>query len=210
MYNADDYRDATVYDSQGDKVGKVEDLFIDEETGRPEWVQIDTGVLAPHALVPAEKLSRSEDGWVAPYTTDHITSAPRVDAKADTISQTDERKLYEHYDVQYGSEGSGTLLPEGEVSSEVTPEGASQRTSPIRMSGSAAAGEGFRTPLQTEVPLTPESLASEAPAEQEPAAEGIRRDMLGEESSGGEMSSEEAEAERRRLEREREDDTRAA
>ena len=31
---------ATVYDRDGDKVGGVGQVFLDEETGRPSWVTV--------------------------------------------------------------------------------------------------------------------------------------------------------------------------
>lgn len=118
MYDINDYKDATVYDSQGEKVGKVDDLFIDEETGQPEWVLVDTGMLSPTVLVPVSPLNRSEQGFVAPYTKEQIESSPRADKDADTISQREERKLYDHYGIAYGTGSSGTILPQDESAAQ--------------------------------------------------------------------------------------------
>jgi sporulation protein YlmC with PRC-barrel domain len=34
---------ADVYDSAGDKIGTVEEIFYDEQPNRPEWIGIRTG-----------------------------------------------------------------------------------------------------------------------------------------------------------------------
>ena len=48
MLNENDARNvigATAYDSEGEKIGKVGQLFLDDATGRPEFVTVNTGLL---------------------------------------------------------------------------------------------------------------------------------------------------------------------
>ena len=44
-------RDA--YDADGDKIGEITDIYYDDETGRPEWVAVKTGLFGTkHSFVP--------------------------------------------------------------------------------------------------------------------------------------------------------------
>jgi sporulation protein YlmC with PRC-barrel domain len=38
------WRDRTVIDADGDKVGKLEEIYMDEDTGKPEWGLVNTGL----------------------------------------------------------------------------------------------------------------------------------------------------------------------
>ena len=46
-------RGMTAVDRDGDKLGKIEDIYLDEETGKPEWIALKTGMFGGHrAFVP--------------------------------------------------------------------------------------------------------------------------------------------------------------
>lgn len=139
MYDINDYKDKTLYDEQGEKIGKVEDVFIDEATGKPEWLLIDNGFLSPQTLVPCSRVSRSEGGLVSPFGSDQVKSAPGIDKDADTITTGDERKLYDYYGIPYSKSVSSSILPEGE-----SVEGTSGRQS-VQTGTSGEAGTSSQT-----------------------------------------------------------------
>ncbi|MBA2729434.1 MAG: PRC-barrel domain-containing protein, partial [Euzebyaceae bacterium] len=37
-------RGAKVIDLNGDKIGKVEEIYLDKDTDKPEWVLVNTGL----------------------------------------------------------------------------------------------------------------------------------------------------------------------
>jgi uncharacterized protein YrrD len=39
-------RGMTAVDRDGDKLGKIEDIYLDQETGKPEWIALKTGLSA--------------------------------------------------------------------------------------------------------------------------------------------------------------------
>lgn len=81
----------------GEKVGSVEDLYIDTETGAPQWVLVDRGLLnMQHSLVPLVGAERAGDAVRVLFTKDAVNHAPSVDA-GESLSTDDERQLYEHY-----------------------------------------------------------------------------------------------------------------
>src|SRR3954469_7916705 len=53
----------TAYSVDGDKIGTVGQPFLDDETGRPEFVTVDTGLLGRHETLPTAGRSprRGED-----------------------------------------------------------------------------------------------------------------------------------------------------
>jgi stress response protein YsnF len=105
-------RGADVYSSDGDKIGSVEEIFVDEETNEPEWIGLGTGFFGTkRVLVPVVGAERQGDGFSVPYTKDQVKGAPDIDA--DEISQSTESELYSYYGLPYSERRSDTGLPEG-------------------------------------------------------------------------------------------------
>jgi uncharacterized protein (TIGR02271 family) len=89
-------RGAPVYDSAGDKIGKVDEVFYDTETGQPEWIGLGTGFFGTkRVLVPVTGATTSDDGVVVAYAKDLVKDSPDVDS--DEISPTLESSLYRYY-----------------------------------------------------------------------------------------------------------------
>lgn len=85
-----------VYDSSGQKIGKVEDYYYDEETGLAEWLGISAGILGfKHLLVPIGGMQQSEDRITVPYKKDLVTATPDIDD--DELTDEHEQALHEHY-----------------------------------------------------------------------------------------------------------------
>ncbi len=107
-------RGQPVYASDGEKIGEVEDVFLDEETGRPEWIGLSTRFFGTkRAVVPVAGISRAEDGFRVPYTQDQVKETPNIDS--DEISQETEARLYAIYGLEYSERRSNTGLAEGDV-----------------------------------------------------------------------------------------------
>ena len=113
-------RGQTVYSSDGEKIGSVEEIFIDQETSRPEWIGLGTGFFGTkRVLVPVEGADVREDGIYVPYAKSQVKDTPDIDSEE--ISQEQEQELYAHYGLSYSYAPSGTGLPEGGPSADVTP-----------------------------------------------------------------------------------------
>ena len=116
-----------VLTADGDRLGAVEVIFLDEATDAPEWVLVrvedgDGNVVIPLAGAKFEERAiRVEPGR------DRIAAAPRIDVD-ETLSVADERRLYEHYGLAYSQEESSTVLPEDQAPSESGAETAPQPT----------------------------------------------------------------------------------
>jgi hypothetical protein len=80
----------------GAAVGKVDGFFVDEETGRPEWLVVRLGRFGQQGLVPArEAVGVPGRVWV-PYTRESIKAARRGGAKA-PLTREAELELLKHF-----------------------------------------------------------------------------------------------------------------
>jgi len=95
---------ASVEGSDGSKIGKVSDVYLDEQTSRPEWAAVKTGMFGGHvSLVP---LATAEfDGALlrVPYSKDQIKDAHHQDPEG-ALSPEQEAQIFTHYGVPYGGE----------------------------------------------------------------------------------------------------------
>ena len=99
------WRDRTAYDSNGDKIGDIKEIYLDEETGQPEWALINTGMFGTKSnFVPVEGGSAQGDDVRLQFTKDQVKNAPQVDADEE-LSPEEERRLYEHYSIDYDTVG---------------------------------------------------------------------------------------------------------
>jgi len=99
---------ATAYDNSGDKVGKIGQLYLDDETGQPSWITVSTGFFGTsETFVPLEGANFDGNDVRLSYDKDRIKNAPRVDADQH-LDHTQEEELYRYYGLQSGSYGTET------------------------------------------------------------------------------------------------------
>ncbi|MFI6485578.1 DUF2382 domain-containing protein [Nonomuraea sp. NPDC050663] len=106
----------TVYDTNGDKVGEVKNIYLDDDSGQPEWMTVKTGWFGMHeSFVPLRSATRMDDRVQVDFDKSHIKDAPRVDAEGGQhLSQTEEHELYRYYGLTQGTGlTSGTAGPAG-------------------------------------------------------------------------------------------------
>jgi uncharacterized protein (TIGR02271 family) len=133
-----DARGATVYDSAGEKIGKVEEIFYDDETNQAQWIGIGTGLFGTkRVLVPVQGATLGDDGYTVPYSKDQVKDAPDIDG--DQISQQTEQQLYSNYGLSHSPSG----LAEGDLDA-----GVSHADSP---GDTAASGAGYVTRSEEEL-----------------------------------------------------------
>ena len=122
-------RGQEVLDRDGEKVGTVEEVYLDQQTDRPEWVLVNTGGLfgGKSTLVPLAGADNGDGGVRVPYEKDQIKSAPQADVDGE-LSQDEEAALYSHYGLDYSEGRSDSGLPAGERSEGVAGDRTSGRT----------------------------------------------------------------------------------
>ncbi|WP_306212862.1 PRC and DUF2382 domain-containing protein [Actinoplanes sp. RD1] len=92
--------DAVVYDADGDKIGSVGQVYLDSDTGAPEWVAVRTGLFGTkETFVPLQRASVDGDRITVPFDKATVKDAPRIDPDGE-LSHTEENELYTYYGVQ--------------------------------------------------------------------------------------------------------------
>lgn len=95
---------ATAYDNQGQKIGKVGQLFVDDQTGQPEFVTVNTGFFGTsESFAPVDGATLEGDRLTLPFTKDQVKDAPSVDLDGPHLNRDQERRLYEHYGRTYAA-----------------------------------------------------------------------------------------------------------
>jgi uncharacterized protein (TIGR02271 family) len=98
MPDHDNWIDRTAIDSDGSKIGKIADLYLDDATSQPEWITVATGLFGSHqTFVPVTGAAVRGDDVQVPYTKDFIKDAPRIDPDGAHLSDAEEAELYRYY-----------------------------------------------------------------------------------------------------------------
>ncbi|STC68913.1 PRC and DUF2382 domain-containing protein [Corynebacterium pilosum] len=91
-----DLSNATAYDANGDKIGSVSDVFINDATGRPDFIEVNTGLFGTgSSLVPLTGHSLREGEIHLPFAKERIQDAPNV--QDPTALSVDEKEAYLRY-----------------------------------------------------------------------------------------------------------------
>ena len=101
-----------VLDSGGERLGGVREIYLDRETGQPEWVLVDVDGGEARFVPLADAAVESTTIRVAHAAT-VIRDAPGIGAEP-RIDQSEERRLYAHYGLGYSEDDSGSGLPTDE------------------------------------------------------------------------------------------------
>jgi uncharacterized protein (TIGR02271 family) len=128
----------TAYTQDGDKLGKIGQVFLDDQTGRPEFVTVSTGLFGTkESFVPIGDATLADDRLAVPYTKDQVKDAPNVDLDGGHLDEAEEDRLYQHYGLSWSSTsgtgygdgvGTGTTYTEGHDTSGPTTDQAMTRS----------------------------------------------------------------------------------
>jgi uncharacterized protein (TIGR02271 family) len=121
----------TVYDRNDEKIGKVDDLFVDGND-QPEYIGVKMGFLGAHStLIPFEMATVDDEGQTIVLSTDKDTvkNGPSFDDDRE-ITPEFENEVYSYYGLQQsgGTEERGSYSEYSEDSTEVEDELRVQRT----------------------------------------------------------------------------------
>jgi uncharacterized protein (TIGR02271 family) len=106
------WRDQDLHGSDGEKLGRIEEIYLDAETREPEWALVTTGLFGTkRSFVPLSDASATGDGVTVPFDKATVKDAPTVDADGQ-LSQDEEARLYSHYGMEYSENQSGSGLPD--------------------------------------------------------------------------------------------------
>jgi sporulation protein YlmC with PRC-barrel domain len=131
------HRGREVCDRDGDKIGSIDEIYLDAETGEPEWALVHTGLFGTkRTFVPLREADEAEGALRVPFDKATVKDAPKIDAEGQ-LSQREEAELYRHYGLQYGESQAGQGAPEGNALSASTAP--TTRTPPAPSGGTCPA-----------------------------------------------------------------------
>jgi uncharacterized protein (TIGR02271 family) len=88
----------TAIDSEGSKVGKVGQVYIDDMTGQPAWIAVSTGLFGTReSLAPLDGAQAAGDGELQLAVPKQVVKdAPNIDTDGQ-LAGSDVDNLYDHY-----------------------------------------------------------------------------------------------------------------
>jgi sporulation protein YlmC with PRC-barrel domain len=97
----------------GKRIGKIGQVFLDDQTGTPQWVSVQTGVFGGRNRFVPLSGARLANGHVeVPFSKDQVKDAPSIDADGD-IGEAEEASLYRYYGLEQAALYSRLGEPSG-------------------------------------------------------------------------------------------------
>lgn len=102
-----------VFDPEGQRVGIVGQLFLDDDSDQPAWITVQTGLFGTNeSFVPLDGAAFDGDTLTVAVRRDVVREAPRVSLHEGDLLAEQERALFLHYGLEYG------VIPSQQDSSE--------------------------------------------------------------------------------------------
>ncbi|MFE4515370.1 PRC and DUF2382 domain-containing protein [Kitasatospora sp. NPDC056783] len=175
-----------VHDAQGNKIGTADHMFLDDVTGKPEWVSVKTGWFgASESFVPIRDARVVGDHLEVPYPKEKVKDAPLVNVDSSGhLSETEERRLYQHYGIAWDEAWKNANQPGEGGWAHASGAGAA-----AGLTGSATAtGRTAQSPTATARSATTRSATAQGAAAQGAAVSATGRTGRRREQDGGVMT----------------------
>ena len=79
--NVLEWRGQELLDNDGQKIGTIEEIYLDTETDQPEWALVKTGLFGGKGtFVPLQQANPTGDGVQVPFEKSHVKDAPHAEA----------------------------------------------------------------------------------------------------------------------------------
>lgn len=142
---------ATAYDNAGDKLGSVKEIFVDDKSGQPTFVEVNHGLFGMNSsLVPMRGHKFDGENLNLAFAKDRVKDAPDFDADQ-ALTPEQQNEIYRHYGLDNvedttrygedaGNQGAGeerSTLERHEAAGGNTPAGAG-----VGAAGAGVAGAG--------------------------------------------------------------------
>jgi uncharacterized protein (TIGR02271 family) len=95
------WQGSTMVDRDGDRIGNIDAIYVDDQTGEPEWALVNTGFFGTRStFVPIAQASASGDQVQVPFEKQRVKDAPNMDPDGH-LSEQEEQELWRHYGLDY-------------------------------------------------------------------------------------------------------------
>ena len=101
-WNVAEWHGKMLVDSDGQKIGKLQDVYVDVETDEPQFATVKEGFIGRHlTFVPLGGITVGPDDLQVTVTQDQVKTAPDIERHGEELSQADESALYHHFELNY-------------------------------------------------------------------------------------------------------------
>jgi uncharacterized protein YrrD len=101
-WNVAEWHGKLLIDSDGEKIGKLQDVYVDVETDEPQFATVKEGFISRHlTFVPLGGITVGPNELQVAVTKEQIESAPNIEQHGEELSQADESALYHHFELNY-------------------------------------------------------------------------------------------------------------
>ncbi len=101
-WSAAQWHGKMLVDEGGDKIGKLEDVYVDVETDEPQFGTVKEGFIGRHlTFVPLAGIHVGPDNLQVTVTKEQVRAAPDIEMHGEELSQDDESALYHHFEMNY-------------------------------------------------------------------------------------------------------------
>lgn len=108
-WTASDWLGKVIVDRDGERIGKLHDVYVDVETDAPQFGTVKEGFIGRHlTFVPLLGVEVGPDELRADVLKEQVKSAPDLDLQGQEMSQADESALYHHFQLNYTAIESGS------------------------------------------------------------------------------------------------------
>jgi hypothetical protein len=101
-WNVAEWHGKMLVDRDGEKIGKLQDVYVDVETDEPQFATVKEGFIGRHlTFVPLGGIKVGPDSLEAAVSKAQVEAAPNIEQHGEELSQADESSLYHHYELNY-------------------------------------------------------------------------------------------------------------
>jgi sporulation protein YlmC with PRC-barrel domain len=101
-WNVAQWHGKMLVDRAGERIGKLQDVYVDIENDEPQLATVKEGLIGRHlTFVPLSGITVRPDDLQVAVTKEQVKSAPNIEHHGEELSQADESSLYHHYELNY-------------------------------------------------------------------------------------------------------------
>ncbi len=101
-WNIAEWHGRMLLDVDGEKIGKLQDVYVDVETDVPQFATVKEGLIGRHlTFVPLGGIKIGPSELQVAVSKEQVRSAPNIEQHGEELSQADESSLYHHYELNY-------------------------------------------------------------------------------------------------------------
>jgi hypothetical protein len=101
-WNVAEWYGKMLVDRDGQKIGKLQDVYVDVENDEPQFGTVKEGFIGRHlTFVPLGGITVGPDELQVPVAKALVETAPNIELHGEELSQADESALYHHFELNY-------------------------------------------------------------------------------------------------------------